>query len=446
MHDDEFSNVVRSGAQHSVTVSERTGNAKTPKNIVTSNEEETEARRRAFEEKEIAALEAEKALAEALAEHAEPRDLHASTADNNIQKVNADKQTTNRQAVANDSAAKANVQNIDSEKLQDNIQSLTSDKRIESNRQGIATDAMADNQQSVVGNNIAANKQNIAGEKALQANHQGIPIDTLAANQQSVADDSIATNRQSVATDGIASNMQAIDNGTTLATHVQPLTKDDVAANRQTLGQQPPAKHVQGIPTDTATSNEQAIAKLGGQNNQQSIEQNALAPNRQPLGQTPAIAANHQTIGTDDPSLNRQAAPQDAPPSPNRQGVENGKIQSHFEPLPSETVERKKVDFPTSDNHGSNANPTANVVTADASHKAASKLAPSPRVPMTAEELQEAKRKREKFSDEFHGRLAGIKHNVEELNERLSDFEEKVQKDDAKLIKGNPNDFKVDLG
>ena len=65
---------------------------------------------------------------------------------------------------------------------------------------------------------------------------------------------------------------------------------------------------------------------------------------------------------------------------------------------------------------------------------------------MTAQELEDAKRKREKFSDEFHGRLAGIKHNVDELNDRLTDFEEKTQKDDAKLIKGNPDDFKVDLG
>jgi hypothetical protein len=35
---------------------------------------------------------------------------------------------------------------------------------------------------------------------------------------------------------------------------------------------------------------------------------------------------------------------------------------------------------------------------------------------------------------------------VDELNHRLSDFEEQVQKEDAKLIKGDPNKFKVDLG
>jgi len=51
MSKDEFSGIVRSGAAHSVSVSERTGNAKTPKNIVRSDEEETLARAKAYEEK-----------------------------------------------------------------------------------------------------------------------------------------------------------------------------------------------------------------------------------------------------------------------------------------------------------------------------------------------------------------------------------------------------------
>jgi len=53
--------------------------------------------------------------------------------------------------------------------------------------------------------------------------------------------------------------------------------------------------------------------------------------------------------------------------------------------------------------------------------------------------------KRKQMSDAFHGRLAGIKHNVEALNSRLTDFEEKVHRDDAKLEKGNPDDFQVNL-
>ncbi len=53
MNDDDFTAIVLSGSQHSVSVYALTGNAKTPKNIVASNEEETEARKRAFEAKHL---------------------------------------------------------------------------------------------------------------------------------------------------------------------------------------------------------------------------------------------------------------------------------------------------------------------------------------------------------------------------------------------------------
>ena len=128
----------------------------------------------------------------------------------------------------------------------------------------------------------------------------------------------------------------------------------------------------------------------------------------------------------------------------NRQGVDNGKIESHFEQLPSGDVERKKVDFPT-------GLQTGNSVSAPASASSSSNKKPSgptatARAPLTAAELQQqAKLKREQMNDAFHGRLAGIKHNVDALNNRLSDFEDKVHKEDSKLEKGNPDDFDINL-
>ena len=70
---------------------------------------------------------------------------------------------------------------------------------------------------------------------------------------------------------------------------------------------------------------------------------------------------------------------------------------------------------------------------------------PAARQPLSPAELEQAKHKREQLNDAFQGRLAGIKQNVDALNHRLSDFEEKVHKEDANLDKGDPNDFKVDL-
>jgi hypothetical protein len=142
--------------------------------------------------------------------------------------------------------------------------------------------------------------------------------------------------------------------------------------------------------------------------------------------------------------LNRQAAPEDAPPGINRQGVDNGKIESHFEQLPSETVERKKVNFPTGASTGGAAQSPAPAGKASPA-KPQVKPAAVRRAPVTEAEKLQAKLKREQMNDAFHGRLAGIKHNVDALNSRLSDFEEKVHKEDAELDKGNPDDFKVDL-
>ena len=56
MNDDEFPDIIGSGTEHHVSVSERTGNAKTPQNHVSSHEEETEALKRNFEAQAHAAL------------------------------------------------------------------------------------------------------------------------------------------------------------------------------------------------------------------------------------------------------------------------------------------------------------------------------------------------------------------------------------------------------
>jgi hypothetical protein len=334
MHDDEFSNIIGSGTEHRVSVSEFTGNAKTPQNNVSSYEEEIQARKQAFEAQELAALKEKKALADALAEHNAHALPQAGSADANIQKIAADKVASNRQTT-------------DPDTPQDNIQSLSNDK-------------------------TPKNSQNLAADKA-------------------------------------------------------------VTNNRQSIDQTPAIKNVQGISTEPTKVNTQVVEAPNNSANRQTIEGDAY-------GQ------NNQAVGVDAASLNRQALPPAAPATPNRQSVGNGNLQSHFETLPASNSELKKVDFPANDKPPSALRPNAKVGTADALRKPVNKPVPTPRVPMTAEEMEESKRQRGILNDAFHGRLAGIKHNVEELNDRLTDFEEKVQKDDAKLIKGNPDDFKVDLG
>lgn len=475
MHDDEFSNIVRSGTEHHVSVSEHTGNAKTPKNIVTSHEEETAARKRAFEAKELAALEAEKALAEALAEHSEHLGPTETDRAANIQKVADSSHSPNRQAIASDAPAKANVQSVGVDNLASNIQSVPNGKgmgdnrqdvatgAIASNRQNVATDVLADNLQSVGGGNIAANRQDIptdvtatnqqsvgtdhhqanhqaiTGDQAGEPNRQSIPTEAIPPNVQDILVESLADNLQDIGSHPFgnntasidqeteAMNRQAMDNGLATAANLQPLPNNEVAANRQPLGQNVNAKNQASLPTEAIDDNTQPLSQLGAQNNPQAIAQESFVPNRQAIPAAPGMAPNAQSLGTQAPTLNRQ-------------GIDNEHIQSHFETLPSETIERKTVDFSGPAGLG-----TAFSHAKTAVRQPASKKVLTPRPPMSAAELQEAKLKREKLMEEFHGRVAGIKHNVDTLNERLTDFEEQAHKDEAILEKGNPDHFDVRL-
>jgi hypothetical protein len=479
MNDDDFSGIVRSGSQHSVSVSEVTGNAKKPKNTVVSHEEETEARKRAFEEKALAALNAEKALATALAEHTEHVASDEGMADANIQKVAASKEAANRQGIAGEHASLANVQNVatdtfqannqkvGADKIQDNIQTVANDKGPTANVQNVSSEALAANLQSVSSGNIASNKQNVAGEKTMEANRQGIPTDVIAPNQQNIAGEmAIDANRQGIPTDGMTSNVQkvpvgniadnvqdigskslaannqaieqgamglnrqGIANDAAAAANLQTLAKNNEVANRQSLGLDGNGKNQQGIATDAMETRQQKLANLDGQNNHQPIKSDGVTSNLQAIPQSPGIAPNNQPIGTDAAALNRQ-------------GVDNGKIDSHFERLPSGDGERQKVDFPTESHSGSTASQPASSASSNASKPSAPAASRAPLT--TAEQQRQAKLKREQMNDAFHGRLAGIKHNVDVLNDRLTDFEEKVHKEDGKLDKGNPDDFDIKL-
>ena len=355
MNDDDFSNIVRSGTDHHVSVSELTGNAKNPKNIVSSHEEETEARQRAFEAKERAALEAEKALADVLAEHIEHVPPSDNGSDANIQHIASDTSAPNRQSIAANAGSPPNIQSL--------------------------------------------------GHDAVAANRQAIAVDDAAnTHRQVIASEGMAPNVQTIPVDALTANRQTIENDAEPSTHSHALPRDETTPNRQALGQDSHADR--------------------------SV-------------QTASDVLGDQSVGLEAASLNRQAAPDNAAPGPNRQSVGHDQITAHFEPLPADDVARRSANLPS-------AAPMDGVSTAaheSASHtpSPASALAQTHGGLTSADQLQVAKLKREKTNDAFHGRLAGIKHDVDQLNHRLSDFEEQVEKEDAKLDKGNPDNFQVKL-
>jgi hypothetical protein len=505
MKDDDFSGIVRSGAKHSVSVSERTGNAKTPKNIVTSHEEETEKRKLAFEQHELDALDAENPLADNVAVNllAVPS---AGTAKGNAQTVSPGKVADNRQALASQASSAENLQSLTQDNAEANRQqigkdtaspnrqdvpinamaannqTIATDPAIAANVQNVSIDSIGANQQEVAIEVTAANRQAIATDKASEANVQNIPVDAIAANQQKIDSHAIAANqqnipadkvsdanRQDIPTDVVAKNLQdipvnngnanqqaapeasATPNRQTLeadpahGANLQALSKDDTAPNHQTIPQDGDGPNHQGIANDQRTTNDQPLPKLAQSNNKQALDEDATGVNKQTLAVTPSIDPNHQPVEADAPILNRQAAPEDAPPGINRQGVDHGKIEDHFEALPSEQIERAKVDFSSSidGKSATAATPSPSPPQIKVVRPPVGK--PAPTAALSPQELQAIKLKREKMMEEFHGRVAGIKHNVDALNDRLTDFEEKVHKEDAKLIKGDPDHFKVDL-
>jgi hypothetical protein len=448
MNDDDFSNIVRSGSGHRVSVSERTGNAKTPKNIVVSDENETEARKRAFEQKTLEALEGQKALSDVLAEHAEQDLPNDGAQDANIQKVADNKTADNLQTIVGDGPTKPNVQNVSTDVLeankqqvsadiiQDNIQAIGNNKGMAANVQNISADVIAANVQIISNGNIAANTQNIVGEKAIETNRQGnstdviapnvqnIPVGNIAANVQDISGKSVSANNQAIPQENTSLNHQSLDLGLTNSSELQDLPQTHTSSNRQVLSGNDNRPNNANIAPSTSSNNGQTIDKPGIQDNKQSLDQDKLVDNNQPLAPTPGIPPNIQGVGHDAPSLNRQSTPQATQPDPNRQGVDNSKIQSHFEKAQTGSLERKKVDFST---------PADNRSSPSSLNKAG-----RAQTPPIATGQQQASLNRLNAKDAFHGRLAGIKQNVDALNNRLADLEEKALTDDAKLEKDNP--------
>jgi hypothetical protein len=88
--------------------------------------------------------------------------------------------------------------------------------------------------------------------------------------------------------------------------------------------------------------------------------------------------------------------------------------------VPRNTAEfSNKVIHATADAQG------PNVALGKVVKKASSTTARAPAVSATAAQL--AKAKHDKFMEAFHGRLAGIKHEVDEVNQKLDKFEQKIK-------------------
>lgn len=314
MNDDSPHFVVPSGSEHRVSVSEYTGDAKTPKNVVVSDSEETRERKLAFDH------------------------LHDVSA-------NTDR------TVAKDPQQAASVEAL------------------------AAADTNKPKALQVPDNGIGANGQTAA-------------VTPSAPNVQHVATEVIASNAQALPTDAFKDNLQSVSNNPPVSDNRQPVNGPALV--------EPNLQKVAG--DAVAPDNLQSLAQDQQDDTRVVIDTARSEPNRQ------AVAA-------DDVSINRQALSH-AAAMPNRQEIGAEKIADHSENLPSAEIARGQVQLPSDEQPGiANAPPLRSSPTSEPSHAAPA--------------AEETKLKHDQAASAFQRRLLGIKHNVDNLNGRLTDFEQK---------------------
>ena len=285
MSGDNLSGLIRSGASHSVSVSKHTGNAKNPKNIFHSDDQEGAIKK------------------------APLKKHHAVQKNTNIQRVDSGNSSSNVQRIENDQVQE-NIQLVGFGIAAPNFQELANGTDTSFNRQAVTNESLNDNVQKLGQDNSTANMQQVPIGKGFTSNVQTIPVEGVAANQQVINQASADPNKQS-------------------------FLNNDSVTNNQVIAPQANGENRQPILNSISSANNAKIAALQANTNKQSVFESSFAK-------------NSQTIAISVPSLNIQSAPEGGPMGVNRQPTEIENLNDHFEVLPSNKTDRARVDLGSS--------------------------------------------------------------------------------------------------
>jgi hypothetical protein len=254
MNDDEFSSFVSSGKHHSVSVSEQTGNAKTPQNKVSSNEEEHLLKARSFEKNEV---ELDLLNLGAPSEDALPQDDISSEPHTDSQRTDA----------LSENLLDDNLQSLQTDNIEDNLQGIASDNLVDKT-QGFSSDHLEDNRQGIPTDHLRDNMQGVT-QDPMHSNSAGIAKENIEDTTAHIANVNINYNKASISTNPIVDHFEA------LPSVAEPL-RDASIASHAPLPSKPitakpplhtPARHPQQKPP-TASSSTQAIKVALVQENQ----------------------------------------------------------------------------------------------------------------------------------------------------------------------------------
>ena len=396
--DDIPSFVVGSGSEHHVSVSEHTGNAKTPHNKVVSHQEEPLSRKLAFEKNQVDAAGAKAPNAKDAGVNS-PTVPHDAPAGTNVQQITSEAISANRQAIAHSHPAGANVQDIPTEVIAPNVQS-------------VHTDTLGNHQAHIgAAQQLGDNPQAVPSDVGSDNNRQKIGEDAKSPNVQSVSHNAEQTHREGIHTEGLSDNHQAIPSETS-------------AANRQALAKTPASAGTSGITLPSGV-NEQEIPTLNETINHQTVQDQSIGDNRQALNSADA-APNRQALNTQTTSPNHQAAPKAPEAGTNRQPVGTDALKDHKEAASSAPIVRAKVDFSKAASASAPASHNMDANAVRQAGKANKKSRPGVTLPGLIPDPAAASPEALEAAAEFHRRVLDIKHNVDNLNHRLTDFEQKL--------------------
>jgi hypothetical protein len=160
-----------------------------------------------------------------------------------------------------------------------------------------------------------------------------------------------------------------------------------------------------------ATNASTSAAHLDVNTNTQQLDKSSFSTNQGATGKSNADL-NRQGIPQENLSSNQQAIPTQPATGANLQGLPSKGIHDNYVKLPPQGGLTSQANSPTSQQH-------PNLV--------AKSGAPVARSALTSN-VSHAGNTSSKAMDEFHGRLKGIKQEVDVLNNRLTKFEEQIHK------------------
>jgi hypothetical protein len=224
-------------------------------------------------------------------------------------------------------------------------------------------------------------------------------------------------NLQDIAIDRPADNLQAIPTAQRDISKPATIAKDPISTNDAGIAKENIQERGALVEKEQAKTNTASIPKDTHHETRQALDKDSFEDRGASVAKNPL-------------EDNLQAVPSVTPIGDNLQAVDHPVIADHFEVLPTDVrpleESKKTANKPVTSKVAS----TAPSVVAPNNKAVPTKQSTNPQRNSLASAISPAEAKKIAMAHQaqmeaFHGRLAGIKHNVDELKHKLDDLENK---------------------